>query len=346
MKALVTGAAGFMGSHMVEILRENGWEVRATDLPSALEKDDLVRGRFPSVLRKNGTEVVASDLTKKDTLTGIAKGVDIVFHIAAIFDYTVPYEILQKVNVEGTRNLLDSVLETGGVKRFMNWGAGGVYGWSVKNGVPIKESDPKTPTNNYLQTKWDQEQLVHSYYPRHKLACTSIRPTTVYGPRAVYGGGMFLMQPAKMKVVQVPRNFKFQIPFIHVRDVCRSAFFLSQKPEAVNEAYNTTDPNPMPTTDYFRLVAETMGRKFILLPPIPVGLFKGVSIFLANVLGWWSRHVSHKRPAIERDPLDYIGIEFVYDIGKLQALGFNFEYPDPRIGIRDTLMWYKQQGWI
>ncbi|MBI2059785.1 MAG: NAD(P)-dependent oxidoreductase [Nitrospirae bacterium] len=346
MKALVTGASGFMGTHMVEILRENKFEVRATDLPSALEKDDRVRGRFPSVIRKAGVEVVGADLTRKDTLKGLTGGIDVVFHIAAIFDYTAPYEALHRVNVEGTRNLLDTLLENGSVKRFMNWGAGGSYDLKSLSGKPIKEDDPKVPSNNYLKTKWMQEELVHSYYEKHKLACTSIRPTTVYGPRAVYGGGMFLMQPAKMKRVQIPRNFTFRIPFIHVRDVCRSAFFLSQRPEAVNQAYNTTDPNPMPTLEYFRHVAEVMGHKFSALPPIPVGVVKTLGILAANITGFFAKHVTHTRPPIERDPLEYLGLDVVYDIRKLQALGFQFEYPDAHQGIRDTLLWYKEQGWI
>lgn len=346
MKALVTGASGFMGTHMVEILLENGYQVRATDLPSALEKDDRTRGRFPSVIKKDGVDVRPADLTKKETLKDIARGVDVMFHIAAIFDYSAPYELLHRVNVEGTQNLLDSVRESGGVKRFMNWGAGGSYDLKALSGIPIKEDAAKVPSNNYLKTKWAQEQLVHEYGAKHNIPCTSIRPTTVYGPRAVYGGGMFLMSPAKMKTVATPRNFTFRIPFVHVRDVCRSALFLSQQPKAVGEAYNTTDPNPMPTIDYFRLVAEITGHSFLALPSIPVGLFKSFAILAANVSALIAKYITHGRPAIERDPLEYVGLDVVYDIQKLLALGYQFEFPDPKVGIRSTLEWYKQQGWI
>lgn len=331
---------------MVEILLEDGWQVRATDLPSALEKDDRRRGRFPSVIRRKGVEVVPSDLTKKESLRGLAKGVDTIFHIAAVFDYSAPLDLLRRVNVDGTRNLLETIVENGSVRRLLNWGAGGAYGYAVKSGVPIRENDPKEPSNNYLQTKWDQEQLAHTFCRENGIECTSIRPTTVYGPRAVYGGGQFIMDPARMKTVSIPRNFTFRIPFIHVRDVCRSALFLATKKEAADQAYNTSDPNPMPTVDYFRFVADEMGHRFVTLPPVPVQILRRIGIVAANGMALWSKYVSHQRPKIERDTLEYLGIDFVYDVNKLQRLGFEFEYPDPKEGIRQTLAWYKEQGWI
>ena len=104
--ALVTGACGFIGSHLCEVLAEAGMMVRATDLPEVCKVDDRVRGRYPSVVRKSGAELVEADLTRPETLKGLLDGVDRVFHLGALFDYSAPFAELERVNVGGTRNLL------------------------------------------------------------------------------------------------------------------------------------------------------------------------------------------------------------------------------------------------
>jgi UDP-glucose 4-epimerase len=137
--SLVTGACGFMGSHMVEVLHAAGHEVRATDLPATLEADDRARGRFPSVCRALGAELVPSDLTKPRSLAPLVQGVDYVFHVAAIFNYTAAWETLYRANVLGTRALADHAAEEPSLKRFVLWGAGGVYGLPERWMLPLRE---------------------------------------------------------------------------------------------------------------------------------------------------------------------------------------------------------------
>lgn len=344
-KSLVTGACGFIGSHMVDILHEAGHEIVATDLPAACEKDDRTRGRYPSLVKAAGANLIPCDLTQKDTLKALPKDIDYVFHIAAIFNYSTPYDILRRVNVDGTCNLLDTLMENGGVKRFVNWGAAGVYDPpDGKKQLPITEEWPVKPSNNYLRSKWEQEVLVREYFEKHKLPSCHLRPAGVYGSRGVYGGGQLLMQTAKMKSLAIPRNFTFRMPFVHARDVARAALFIGQKEEALNQSYNLDDTH-LNNVEFMQIMAEETGRQAKLLPPVPVGVVRTAAIAGATVMGWWAA-ISKTAPALEKDSTKYFGRDYWYSNEKLKKLGFTFEYPDVRKGIHETLEWYRDNGYL
>lgn len=341
--ALVTGACGFMGTHMVEVLHEAGFKIRATDLPSAYDHDDLKTGRFPGVLKKYGVEFFPADLTKPETLGGLVDGVEYVFHIAAIFSYSAPLDVLMRVNVEGTRNLLQLLKASPLFKKIVLWAAGGVYQFPRgPEDLPITESTPIDPQNNYLKSKWAQECLVRDFCTENKMRFSAIRPTTVYGPRAIYGGGQMFLDPLRMKKIMVPRNFNFRIPTIHVRDVCRSALFLSQHPETDGEVYNINDNSRTTTVEFMEMMAKNTGKKFSKVLPVPLGFLRGV-LSLAAALGKQRRKLfGGPPPKFEKDMIKYFGIDFVCANEKIKKAGFQFEYPEFSEGLKATIPWYRE----
>src|SRR3989338_9621553 len=125
--SLITGACGFMGTHMVEILHEAGHRIRATDLSQSYESDNLNTGRFPSVLKKLNVEFIPADVTDRAAVGRLLDGVEYVFHIAAIFSYSAPWDLLHRVNVEGTRHLLECLKEIPTFKKLVLWAAGGIH---------------------------------------------------------------------------------------------------------------------------------------------------------------------------------------------------------------------------
>ena len=128
---LVTGAAGFMGSHLVEFLVRKGVRVRATARP---RKDTSFFDRL-------GVEYVAADLTKPETLPRLFEGgVDRVFHLGAICNFSTPYESLYPTNVKGVKLITDLALKNG-VKRYVHVGSTSVYGYY--RGTPFKEDSPR-----------------------------------------------------------------------------------------------------------------------------------------------------------------------------------------------------------
>jgi UDP-glucose 4-epimerase len=347
--SLVTGACGFIGSHMVEVLAEAGHRVRATDLAEAYEKDDLGKGRFPSVLRAHEVEFTPSDMRAPASFEPLLDGVDYVFHIASVFNYTAPRSVLQAVNVQGTRAMVDMLLapeRKERLKRFVLWGAGGVYGLPTPYDIPLTEDTPPAPCNNYLKSKWQQEWMLMEAGRKHGFPFASIRPTGVYGPRGVYGGGQMLMEPAKMKVVAIPSSFSFRIPFVHVRDVARAALHVATEPRCLGEVFNVSDDSLMSMVDFMRAVAEITGAKFVLLPPVPAEVVRPLILSAAKMAGLVAQHITHQPPALEQDSAMYFGHDFVYSSEKIKQTGFEFLYPDARVGIEETIAWYKEQGWI
>jgi nucleoside-diphosphate-sugar epimerase len=346
-RSLVTGSCGFMGTHMVEMLAAAGHDVIATDLESAYREDDRKTGRFPGVLKAATVRFVPSDLTRPETLGDLAKGVDYVFHIASVFSYSAPWSVLRRVNVEGTKALLDRLLEDSpNLKRIVVWGAGGIYGLPDPADLPLREDDsPPAPCNDYLRSKWFEEHLVMRYGEEKGLPWTILRPTTVYGPRGVYGGGQLLMSAAQMPVAAMPRNFTSRIPFVHVRDVCGAALFLATAKVARNQAYNLNDDSQLTNVEFFKYVAAITGHKFVELPPVPIVQLRP---FLATFAGAvQATLLKFKVPSpIEKPTIEFLGRDFVYSNEKLKSAGYKFQYPDARDGIRDTLEWYRKEGWI
>ncbi|MFO1463824.1 MAG: NAD(P)-dependent oxidoreductase [bacterium] len=341
---LVTGATGFMGSHLVECLRAAGHEVRATDLDPPTPEDDPVRGRYPGLLRRLQVEFIPADLNETGAWESLLAGIDWVFHVAGLFDYSAPRERLFRVNVEGTRRLLEAMRKNGKVQRLILWGAGGIYGRPRAEDLPLREDSPPRPPNAYLQSKWRQEELAREYFRNAGLAYTCLRPTGVYGPRASYGMGRMLLQMAGMKKIRIPRNFRGRMPLVHARDVCAAALFLAPLEAARGEAYHLADDRPYSNVEFFRMVASLLNKPFAELPPLPPALLRGLASIGATLENFFAKRIAHRRPNLERDTLFMLGADFWYSNEKLKALGFRFQYPDSRPGIEETLQWYREQG--
>ncbi len=344
MKALVTGACGFIGSHMVEMLAAEGHEVVAADLPSALQAPEDDRTRWPDICRAAGARLVALDLTDRASVAAAVRDAELVFHVAALFDYTAPESALRAVNVEGTRTLFDALVDEGSCRRVVNWGAGGIYGSPTRDILPFREDAPKRPNNAYLVSKWDQERLAHGYRARG-IEVTSVRPTSPYGPRCVYGSGQLLMGLAARPRPVAFRNLTGNIPFVHVRDVCAAAIHLASYPAADGEAYNVSDDGRLDAIQLARIVADEMGSSAMILPPVPIALVRKTLSGVARVAMAQARR-SGKRPLLEYDQVQYFGKDYRYSNEKLKQTGFRFSWPDPEPGLRATLQWYREQGWL
>jgi nucleoside-diphosphate-sugar epimerase len=344
MKALVTGACGFIGSHMVQVLAEAGYDVVAADLPSALDADEADRTRFPEVCATAGAKLVAMDVTDRDTITTAVAGAEVVFHIAAVFDYMAPDSVLRSVNVDGTRNLFEALVAEGSCRRVVNWGAAGIYGEPRPEVLPFREDSPKRPTNAYLESKWDQERLAHAYRA-HGIEVTSIRATSPYGPRAVYGSGQLLIGLAGRRHPVAFRNLRGNIPFVHVRDVCSAALHLAEHRAADGEAYNVTDDGRIDAVRLAHLIADHMGTTARILPPLPLPVVRQALLGVARLSGAAARRRG-KRPVLEYDQVQYFGRSYLYSNEKLKGTGFRFAWPEPEPGLRDALDWYIETGWL
>lgn len=180
-QVLVTGAGGFIGSHLVESLAQNGARVRALVRYNSRGDPGLL-SMLPRDLYAE-LEIIAGDLRDLPALMSAMRNVEIVFHLGALiaipYSYLHPVEVVQS-NVMGTLNILLAARENG-VRRIVHTSSSEVYGTAVR--VPIDESHPLQGQSPYSASKIGADKLVESFYCAYDLPVVTVRPFNTYGPR-------------------------------------------------------------------------------------------------------------------------------------------------------------------
>jgi nucleoside-diphosphate-sugar epimerase len=184
MAILVTGAAGFIGSHLSARLLDEGNEVIGLDSFTDYYDPRLKRRNISGLIESPRFRLITSDV--RDAEFGpILDSVDTVFHEAAQpgvrASWGDHFRDYATINVEGTQRLLEACVRHGGVKRFIYASSSSIYGDALR--FPIREDEPKVPISPYGVTKLAGELLVGLYALQHGLPATSLRYFTVYGPR-------------------------------------------------------------------------------------------------------------------------------------------------------------------
>ena len=178
---LVTGAGGFIGSHLVERLAREGARVRAFVRYNSRGDSGLLR-LLPSDIRAE-IEIVAGDLRDSQTLLKAMRGCEIVFHLGALisipYSYLHPTEVAE-TNFMGTLNMLNAAMALG-VERLVHTSTSEVYGTALR--VPINEEHPLQGQSPYSASKIGADKLAESYYRSFDLPVVTVRPFNTYGPR-------------------------------------------------------------------------------------------------------------------------------------------------------------------
>jgi UDP-glucose 4-epimerase len=213
-KVLVTGGAGFIGSHLCEALLARGYQVRVLD--------SLVYGRREYV--PAAVEFMQGDIRDRTACRRATEGMDGVFHCAAM-SRSGPsqdqIDVCTQSNIIGTQNMLLAARDAG-VKHFIYSGSSTYYG---NRPVPHRESDPPDLLNIYALTKQVGEEYCLLFDKTTDLACVGLRYFNVYGPRQPETGayalvlGIFLNRRAENKVLEIHGAGSQRRDFIHVRDV-------------------------------------------------------------------------------------------------------------------------------
>jgi len=331
-KYLVTGACGFTGSHICDILTEKGLPFRATDVESA------DRRYLPA-----GAEFVAADLTQPETLKPILEGITYVLHPAAIFDWWASEEKLNAVNVTGMENLC-AASKAAGVKRLVSWSTSGVYGDQKFDKLPISEDYPTKPIDKYSISKHRQDKIALRYNNEEGLETAVIRPGIIYGPRSKYGAMQFFDGFALLPVVPIPVNFdEYKLGTVHARDIAGAGIFVATKPEAAGQIYGVVDGSDVTIAQFWRHIASAMNKPTvpIYLPPM---LARHSGLLAADILEFVAKNYTHKRPLVEKDPIRFFPTSLDISNQKIRDLGYTFEYPDPRIGVIETVDWMRDEG--
>jgi NAD dependent epimerase/dehydratase len=254
--ALVTGADGFIGSHLVEMLVDQGYDVKALSLYNSFNN----WGWLEDIKDRSRIEVLSGDVRDPNYCNVISKGVDTVFHLAALiaipYSYVAPDSYID-TNVRGTLNMCQAALNNG-VKRFIHTSTSEVYGTAVY--VPIDEKHPLQPQSPYSASKIGSDALAMSYFNAFKLPLTIARPFNTYGPRQsaraviptiitqIAAG----MKEIKLGDVTPTRDFNY------VKDTCRGFIKLAECDQAVGETINIGSNFEITVGDTLNLIKELM----------------------------------------------------------------------------------------
>ena len=283
MKDIVTGGAGFIGSHLVTALLEAGHDVTAVDNFSTGRRRNLAH-----VVDNPRLRIVEADVAEAD-LGACFAGADRVFHLAALADIVpsiVSSAAYHRSNVDGTHRVLEAA-RAAEVKRFVYAASSSCYG--IPDVYPTPETSPVKPEYPYALTKWVAEQYVLHWAHVYKLPAVSLRLFNVYGPRArtngTYGAvfGVFLAQKLSGQPFTVVGDGTQTRDFTYVSDVAR-AFMAAADSAVSGEVLNVGSGG---TYSVNRLV-ELLGGPVTHVPKRPGEpdcTFADISR-IRQVLGW------------------------------------------------------------
>jgi len=257
MKVLVTGADGFIGSHLTEYLLREGYDVRALSQYNSFNN----WGWLEDVATLSDVEVVNGDVRDPHYCKHITKDVDIIFHLAALiaipYSYVAPDSYVD-TNVKGTLNICQAALENG-VKRVIHTSTSEVYGTAQY--VPIDEKHPLQPQSPYSASKIGADAMAMSFYNAFDLPLTTARPFNTYGPRQSARAVIptIISQIASgMKQIQLgdvtpTRDFNY------VLDTCRGFLALARSDATIGETVNIGSNFEISVLDTLNLIREIMG---------------------------------------------------------------------------------------
>ena len=333
MKALVTGATGFLGSHLVERLLEQGHEVRAL----ARETSDLTH------LKTTGAEIIFGNVEDCESLRHAVDGVEVVFHAAArVMPGWGKWQDFESCIVRGTENMLRASADNG-VSRFVYVSSSTVMGDASYGETPACESTPCGISTFKYDTFYDHaklqaEKLSLEWHKEGRLQVTVVRPSMVYGPRDRLLSDKTYRQ-FKVSIVVWPGKANPRTAIVHVADVADCIILAATSDRAVGEIYNIAPPEVIWFRDYGNAMIRALGgRKIQITIPYVVGYLWCASMEL------WARLKRQKElPYLTRSGARFLNQGMHIDASKaMKDLGW-----EPKVtleeGTRHYVEWRRAQ---
>lgn len=333
-KALVTGANGFVGSHLVEGLLSKGYHVICL-----VRKTSNLRW-----LSGLNVEYVYADISEKESLSreagsfgkNVLNDVDFVFHVAGLTKAKSKEEYL-KANYEGTKNLLEAYVENNQqIKRFVYISSQAAVG-PGKDDQPLDETAPCNPVTDYGKSKLEGEKIVLEF--SSKLPVTIIRPPAVYGPRDSDILSFFKVANYGFKTFF--GKGESYLSLCYIEDLIDGIILAAESPKATGQIYFIADDQIYSWREAFRIVAKVLNKKTITLkiPKVFLYAIAFVSENVARLLG--------KPTVINMQKVREITQKYwLCDVSKAKKeLGFSPQYKLEE-GAKKTVRWYKEKGWL
>jgi nucleoside-diphosphate-sugar epimerase len=333
MKTLVTGGTGFLGSHLVERLLEEGHEVHAL----ARSASDI------SHLKTTAAEIIIGDIEDYESLRPAVEGVDVVYHAAArVTPGWGAWKYFHSAIVKGTENMLRASAEAG-VSRFLHVSTGTVHGKHCEGDTPACESTTRYvvfgPDSYYDYAKLKAEDLAFEYHKQGKIPVSMVRIGVIYGPRDRLLADRVFRQ-ISMPVIVWPGDLNPRYSVVYVSDAVDIIIMAATSDRAEGQVYNVSANNEIRLKDFAAAMVQAVGsKKRQVTIPYAVGY-----AWCSLMEGWARLRRVKEMPYLTRSALKFLNKGLYLDGTKArEELGWEPKVPMEE-GTRLYIEWRRAQG--
>jgi nucleoside-diphosphate-sugar epimerase len=327
LRVLVTGATGFTGGHLARGLSSRGYAVRALVRDPAR----LAAGSLPPPI-----EIVQGDLRDRGSLERAAAGVDVVYNIAALYrEAGLADEVYRDVNARAVRSIVEAA-KAGGCRRVVHCSTVGVHG-DVER-PPADEDAPLRPGDAYQRTKMEGERIGREAAAATGMDVVIARPTGIYGPGDRRLLKLFRGVARRRFVILGSGEIFYHLTYID--DLVEGFRLCGEMPAAANRTYILAGAEVTTLNELVALIAEAAGvaPPRVKAPVWPFWVAGAICETVCAPLGI--------EPPLYRRRVDFFTKSRAFDISRARReLGYA-----PAIGLREgirrTLDWYRQAGWL
>ena len=326
MRVLVTGATGFTGGHLARHLVAHGDSVRALVRDPA-RAASLVAG---------GVEVVAGDLARRQSLDAAVAGIDVVYNVAALYRQAgLPEATYRTVNAEAAAWLVEAAAAAGAA-RVVHCSTVGVHG-DIEH-PPADEDAPLRPGDTYQITKLEGERLATASAASRRIELVIVRPSGIYGP-----GDRRLLKlfrgVARRRFV-ILGDGKIFYHLTHIDDLVEGFRLAGTAPSAAGRTYILAGGEVTTLNELVAIIAGEAGVRARDLH-LPVWPFWGAGAVCEAVCAPFGLE-----PPLYRRRVDFFTKSRAFDISRARTELGCAPRVDLRSGVRRTLAWYREQGWL
>jgi nucleoside-diphosphate-sugar epimerase len=326
---LITGATGFIGSHLAEELAKKEKKIRVLVRDNNLGNID----DFSEETRKR-IEIVKGDLLDKASLLLALQGISKVFHLAAIGrPMNIPTKMYFDVNLGGTKSLLEACKEKG-VKKIIHISTISVFGFS-RDRTALNENFPKIPVSDYGESKKRGEEFAINFCRKNKINLIVVRPPMVFGPRDFQFFKLFkLINTGFFPLI---KRGKAKIEFCYVKNLVNGILLADTHGKNL-EAYNLSDGETYTIKQVFEEIARLEHKKLFPVS-VPFWFVKASGYILENIFSLFG-----KRAPFNSGTAEWMSKDNSLDINKAKKeLGYKRIIPLQE-SIKDTVKWYKEKN--
>jgi nucleoside-diphosphate-sugar epimerase len=327
-RCLITGATGFIGGHLTERLAGDGRQVRC-----------LVRSTSDTTLLEPlGVELVVGDMTDPASLNAAAAGCESVFHCAALVSDWATAREIARINVSGTRDLLEASVAAG-VQRFIHFSTTDVYGYP--GGSAVDETYTTTRFRNwYAQTKREAEEQVQRVEQTHAIETVILRPATVYGPRSVEVIGEIAKAICNGTMLLIDKG-RAVAGLCYVENLIDAAVLASSSAAAPGQAFNVCDGIDITWQRFTGDLADGLGCSRVRFS-MPYWMATGIAFSLESAYRLLRATLGLRTPPLlSRQAVHILAVDQEFSNRRAREILGWIPRVDYATGLRETIEWLR-----